>query len=190
MHGSSEEHHNLLHGSLFITILFLFLFISLNDKLYIEKFLWLSFKNQKSELTGTFFMEKFAKKIAFFAKFWKNPNRKGEGNTINISFNYKYHKAEYVQRRVCFVNVQSSLDACIGKTVYIIFILWTPGIISGLTSVVMWLSGEESLKKRFLLGQKGHWLVCLRENLKLGGLGFQFVNTEQLLWTQISRRYL
>ena len=62
--------------------------------------------------------------------------------------------AEYVQRRVCFVYVQSSLPenvvflfvrACtMPRILYlscgIPFPVWTPGIISGLTSVVVWLS--------------------------------------------------
>ena len=52
----------------------------------------------------------------------------------------KYCKAEYVQRRVCLVNEQSSLhenvvfsvSARIGNTTYIIFIMWNS--ISGLES--------------------------------------------------------
>ena len=44
----------------------------------------------------------------------------------------KYCKAEYVQRRVCFINVQSSLPenvvfsvcAYMGNAAYIIFIMW------------------------------------------------------------------
>ena len=65
----------------------------------------------------------------------------------------KYRKAEYVQCRVCFVNVQSSLHendvfsvcAFMGNAAYIIFIMWNS--ISDLeawyhfqTSVVVWLS--------------------------------------------------
>ena len=50
----------------------------------------------------------------------------------------KYRKAEYVQRRVCFVNVQSSLhendvfsvSARMGHAAYMIFIMWNS--ISGL----------------------------------------------------------
>ena len=50
----------------------------------------------------------------------------------------KYHKAEYVQRRVCFVNVQSSLHenvvfsvcARMCSAAYVIFIMWNS--ISGL----------------------------------------------------------
>ena len=49
--------------------------------------------------------------------------------------------AEYVQRRVCFVNVQSSLPenvvfyvcARMGNAVYIIFIMWSS--ISGLNTL-------------------------------------------------------
>ena len=44
----------------------------------------------------------------------------------------KYRKVEYVQRRVCFINVQSSLHvnvvfsvhARMGNAAYIIFIMW------------------------------------------------------------------
>ena len=54
---------------------------------------------------------------------------------VNIK---KYHKAEYVQRRVCFVNVKLSLhenvifSVCghMGNAAYIIFIMWN--YISGL----------------------------------------------------------
>ena len=50
----------------------------------------------------------------------------------------KYRKAEYVQRRVCFVNVQSSLHenvvfsvcALMCNAAYVIFIMWNS--ISGL----------------------------------------------------------
>ena len=50
----------------------------------------------------------------------------------------KYHKAEYVQCRVCFVNVKTFLQenvvfsvcARMGNATYIIFIMWTS--ISGL----------------------------------------------------------
>ena len=50
----------------------------------------------------------------------------------------KYRKAEYIQRRVCFVNLQLSLHenvvfsvcACMGNAVYIISIMWS--FISGL----------------------------------------------------------
>ena len=64
----------------------------------------------------------------------------------------KYHKVEYVQRRVCFVNVQSALYENVvflfvrmGNAAYIIFIMWNS--ISGLEAwyhfrfpVVVWLS--------------------------------------------------
>ena len=66
----------------------------------------------------------------------------------------KYCKAEYVQRCVYFVNVQASLHenvifsvcACMDNAAYIIFIMWNSisGVdawyLSGLTSVVVWLS--------------------------------------------------
>ena len=50
----------------------------------------------------------------------------------------KYHKAEYVQRRVCFVNVQSTLHEnvvfsicwCMDNAAYVMFIMWNS--ISGL----------------------------------------------------------
>ena len=49
-----------------------------------------------------------------------------------LKFIKKYHKAEYVQRRVCFVNVHSSLHenvifflcACMDNAAYITFIMW------------------------------------------------------------------
>ena len=58
--------------------------------------------------------------------------------TILEAYTKKYCKAEYVQRRVCFVNVQSSLHenivffvyARMCNAAYIIFIMWNS--ISGL----------------------------------------------------------
>ena len=63
----------------------------------------------------------------------------------------KYRKAEYVQRRVCFVNVQSSLHENVALlferawamphklhlSCGIPFLVWMPAIISCLTSVVV-----------------------------------------------------
>jgi len=72
----------------------------------------------------------------------------------------KYRKVEYVQRHVCFVNVQSSLqenvvftfcarmDNILYLSCEIPFPVKTPVIISGLTSVVVWLSREEVIKKK------------------------------------------
>ena len=51
---------------------------------------------------------------------------------ISLKFQKKYRKAEYVQRHVCFVNVQSSLHENVVFSVsartfiaaYVIFIMW------------------------------------------------------------------
>ena len=88
----------------------------------------------------------------------------------------KCRKAKYVQRRVCFVNVQfpwphsnTYVKLCTShlcmKLLSFLFVhtwamphilylscgipfpVWTPGIISGLTSVMAWLSWGEVIKK-------------------------------------------
>ena len=94
----------------------------------------------------------------------------------NIILNKKCRKAEYVQRRVCFVNVQvpcphsniyvklCTSRLCIKMSSFLFvrgcamprilylscevpFPVWTPDDISGLISVVPWLSREELSKK-------------------------------------------
>ena len=100
--------------------------------------------------------------------------------TVQLIANYcslkKCHKAEYVQRRVCFVNVQvpcphfniyvklCTSRLCIKMSSFLFvhgcarprilylscevpFPVWTPDDISGLISVVPWLSREELSKK-------------------------------------------
>ena len=78
--------------------------------------------------------------------------KKNDCNSSGISKS----RAEYVQCPSCCVNVQSSLhenvvfSVCVrmDNAAYIKFIMWnsisgqTPGIISSLTSVVVWLSGK------------------------------------------------
>ena len=91
--------------------------------------------------------------------------------------NQKYHKAEYVQRHVCFVNVQvpcphSKINVkfcpsrlCMKMSSFLFmltwamprisylscgvpFPVWTPDNISGLISVVLWLLRWEVIKKK------------------------------------------
>ena len=90
--------------------------------------------------------------------------------------NQKYRKAEYVQRRVCFVNVQvprphsniyvklCNSRLCMKMSSFLFlrtwamprilypsceipFPVWTPDNISGFTSVAVWLSRSEVIKK-------------------------------------------
>ena len=75
-------------------------------------------------------------KITFLHQNW---NFLWESHHINL-YTKKYRKAEYVQRHVCFVNIKCTVVFAVYAMLRILlylscgipFLVWTPGIISGL----------------------------------------------------------
>ena len=72
---------------------------------------------------------------------------------------YWRRSGEYIQRRVCFVNIQSSLHenvvfsvgACMGNAVYIIFIMW-----NSISSIDAWYHFRFNISCGVAVTVRGH----------------------------------